>query len=83
MSSLNCEQELAYWRRLLEDLQVHMTIAQIAEHLKEEDRQVWRWKAGDSRPRGWSAIGLFLLHVKLCPNGQRQIGHVAEDAKQT
>ncbi len=61
--------EAAYWRRLVEDLQEVMPIAKIAETLQEEDRQVWRWKAG-VRPIGWSAIGLFLLHVKHCPERQ-------------
>lgn len=67
------EEESAYWRRLVEDLQEVMPIARIAHYLQEEDRQVWRWKQG-TRPTGWSAIGLFLLHMKHCPERQRQIG---------
>lgn len=55
-----------------------ITVAEIAEYLDVEDRQVWRWKAGERIPRGTIAIRLHALHVKLCPDRQCRIGHVAE-----
>lgn len=74
------EDESAYWRRIVEDLQEVMPISRIAESLEEDDRIVWKWRAG-TRPTGWSAIGLFLLHVKHCPERQRQIGRIAVEQK--
>lgn len=76
-------EESAYWRQLIEDLQEVMTIPMIAGHLEEEERKIHKWKSGKHRPTGWSAIGLFLLHVKHCPNRQRQIRHYAEAGKTT
>jgi hypothetical protein len=72
--------EHKYWRCVIEALQEVMTIAQIAEAIGVQDRQVWRWKAGD-RPTGLNAINLYLLHVKRCPEGQCPMSHVAEEGK--
>jgi hypothetical protein len=58
-------QEKQYWRGLIEDLQEHLTIAEIAEKLEVGDRQVWRWKSGD-RPGGLTALNLYLLHREVC-----------------
>lgn len=71
------EDEARYWRCLIEALQGVMTIAQIAEAIEAEDRQVWRFKAGERVPRGIQAVRLHLLHVKTCPDRQCPIGHVA------
>lgn len=61
-------EEQQKWRQMVLDLQEVMTIAQIAESLDVAPRQVWRWKEGD-RPKGMTAVRLYLLHVKRCPRG--------------
>lgn len=72
-------EEHQYWRRLIEELQEVMTVAEIAEEVKVEPRQVWRWKDGD-RPMGMTAIRVYTLHVKrCCPQGQCPAGHIAEE----
>lgn len=68
-------EEKAYWKGLVEDLNQIMTIADIAEAVLVEDRQVWRWKAGERRPMGMTAVRVYLLHVKRCPDRQCLIGH--------
>lgn len=75
---MSTEQE--YWARLILELQAVITIAEIAEHVGVNDRQVWRWKDGD-RPKGMNAIRVYLLHVKLCPQGQCLVSHVATTGK--
>ena len=67
----------AYWRCVIEALQEQMTIAQIADHMQVDDRQVWRWKSGEREPKGTQAIKLYLLHAERCPNRQCRIGHSA------
>ena len=69
-------EEQEYWRRLIAELQKVMTIAAIAEAAGVEDRQVWRWKAGERVPRGLQAIVVYKLHVERCPNRQGLSGHV-------
>lgn len=69
--------EQQYWRGLVEDLQGVMTIAQIADEVGVQERQVWRWKTGD-RPKGMAAIRVYLLHVKRCPPRQCPAGHSQE-----
>lgn len=72
------EEEKEYWKRLVNDLQDVMTIAEIADSLGiEDDRQVWRWKAGERRPMGIMAVRVYTLHVKRCPNRQRLFDHIA------
>lgn len=70
-------EENQYWRCVIEALQGVMTIAKLAEEVGVDDRQVWRWKAGERIPRGLFAIKLHALHVKLCPERQCLVGHVA------
>ncbi|MDP2619287.1 MAG: hypothetical protein Q8P46_03795 [Hyphomicrobiales bacterium] len=72
------EQEKCYWRCLIVELQRVMTIAEIAEEVGVNDRQVWRWKEG-GRPKGMNAIRVYLLHVKRCPEGHCPMGHVQVD----
>jgi hypothetical protein len=68
------------WRQIVLDLQDVMTIAAIAEEVQVEPRQVWRWKDGD-RPLGMTAVRLYLLHVKRCPQRQGHAGHSQDSAK--
>ena len=72
------QEEQGYWRCVIASLQTRITVAEIAEKVQAEDRQVWRWKAGERIPRGLQAIRLYMLHVKLCPERQCPVGHVAE-----
>lgn len=67
-----------YWSCVIAALQEVMTIAAIAEEVGANDRQVWRWKAGQDKPMGLKAIRLYRLHVKRCPEGQCPLRHVAE-----
>jgi hypothetical protein len=73
-------EEQQYWRRLIEELQQFMTVAQIADEVGVEPRQVWRWKDGD-RPLGRTAIRVYTLHVKRCPQGQCPMSPIAESEK--
>ena len=73
------EQEQAYWRCVIEALQEVMTIAQIAEEIEVNDRQVWRWKSGEDRPTGMKAIHLYRLHVERCPTRQCPLRHSEEE----
>lgn len=61
---MNAEEEKAYWKRLVNELQEVMTIADIAKEICVEDREVWRWKSGERRPMGIKAVKVYLLHVK-------------------
>ena len=70
------EEEREYWRKIIQELQAVMTIAQIAEAVMVEPRQVWRWKEGD-RPTGMTAIRVYQLHAKTCPVGHCPVGHIA------
>lgn len=64
--------EFAYWQAILRDLNTVMTIAEITKNLgMDDDRMVWRWKAGKAKPTGRKAVRLYLLHAKYC-----QISHV-------
>lgn len=71
---MNGIDEKERWRCIVLDLQEVMTVAQIAAAVDVEPRQVWRWKDGD-RPRGMTAVRLYLLHVKRCPGRQCPEGH--------
>lgn len=73
------ESEQAYWRCVINALQGVMTIAAIAEEVGADDRQVWRWKAGERKPAGIKAIKLYMLHMKHCPISHCPLGHVAEE----
>lgn len=75
MTQANEEKE--YWSRLITELQAVMTIAQIAAEVDVEDRQVWRWKSAERRPMGMTAVRVYLLHVKRCPERQCPEGHSA------
>jgi hypothetical protein len=75
------QEEEKFWRCIIENLQEVITVAAIAEAVGVEDRQVWRWKAGERVPRGMQALDLNALHVKLCPNRQCRIGH-SEDERE-
>ena len=46
------------------------TLDRIAGHIGVSDRQVSNWKNGD-RPKGMSAIRLFLLYEEICLNRTR------------
>lgn len=59
-------EEHQYWRRLIEELQLVMTIRQISDELDVSERTVANWKTGD-RPKGMNAIRVYTLHVKRCP----------------
>ena len=61
---MNAEEEKAYWKRLVLDLQEIMTIADMAAEIGVEAREVWRWKSGERRPMGFKAVKVYLLHVK-------------------
>lgn len=69
------EAEKAHWRCVIEALQGVMTIAAIAEAMNVQERQVWRWKAGERIPRGTIAVRLHEFHMKHCPERQCRIGH--------
>ena len=71
------EEELAHWMQLLADLQAVMTIADIADVIGVDDREVWRWKAGERRPMGLNAVRVYTLHVKRCPDRQCLTVHSA------
>lgn len=74
--------EFDYWRTILSDLQKVMTVSEIAKEIgMDDDRMIWRWKAGDGRPTGLKAVRVYLLHVKRCPEIQRQFGHVERNEK--
>lgn len=55
--------EAAYWRKLILDLQDKFTLEFLAQHFNVSIRQVSNWKTGD-RPRGMTAIRIYLFHVK-------------------
>lgn len=75
-------EEHGKWKRMVEELQaLPMPIAAIAEEVGAEDRQVWRWKAGEDIPKGMKAVKLYLLHVKRCPVRQCPTGHIADGEK--
>ena len=74
-------EEKAYWQAIVKDLQHVLTIAAIAERVLVDDRQVWRWKAGERVPRGREATRLYMLHVELCPERQCQNGHSQQAMK--
>lgn len=75
---MEINEEKAYWSRLLHDLQEVMTVAEIADAVYSDERQVWRWKAGERRPKGMAAVYVYLLHVKRCPDRQRQFRQIAD-----
>jgi hypothetical protein len=61
------EEEKQYWAGLITDLNKLLTISAISAELGTDERQVWRWKAGDTRPMGMMAVKVYLLHFKRCP----------------
>jgi hypothetical protein len=81
LMAMTRDEEKDYWKRLVNDLQGVMTIAEIAVAVGVEDRQVWRWKSGERRPMGMLAVHVYLLHVKRCPTRQCLNGHSAQGEK--
>lgn len=75
---MSTEEEKEHWRKLVQELNQIMTIAQIAEAIDVEERQVWRWKAGERRPMGMDAVRVHTLHAKMCPSRQCLVGHSQE-----
>lgn len=63
-------EELLYWRKLIIEIQEHITIAEISKRVLAPERVVWSWKKPTCRPTGLRAVRLYLLHVKLCSNRQ-------------
>jgi DNA-binding transcriptional MerR regulator len=73
------EADQKYWRCVIQALQdAGMTIAKISEAIEAEDRDLWRWKAGERVPRGITAIKLCKLYEDTCPNRHCPIGHSAQ-----
>lgn len=75
------EEEKTLWQTRVRELQAVMTIAQIAEFVGVDDREVFRWKAGERRPMGMKAVRVYVLHVKRCPERQWRIDHVQATGK--
>lgn len=74
-------EEQAKWLAMIEDLQGwNITLAQIAEHLNVSERQVSNWKTGD-RPKGMTAVKLYLFHGKHRTLVHGTSVHGAEEAK--
>jgi len=69
--------EPEYWRTLISDLQQQITVAEISEFVRAKPRAVWFWKAGSACPSGLPALRLYLLHVKLCTDKQRDLSQIA------
>lgn len=63
-SSLNEEQ--AYWRRLVDEVHVHMSYPKIAAAINISDRQIFNIRNGH-RPTGLTAIRLYTLHLQYNP----------------
>jgi hypothetical protein len=56
-------EEQAYWRTLIDELNERFTLEIIAKRIGVSVRQVTNIKNGD-RPTGWTAIKLYLFHMK-------------------
>lgn len=69
------DEEKEHWKRIVNELQDVMTVLEIADALDVDEREVWRWKAGERRPMGLKAVSVYLLHVKRCPDRQCLISH--------
>lgn len=50
------------------ELNERLTGAQIANEVGVDQREVWRWKAGERRPMGMLAVKVYLLHLRVCPS---------------
>lgn len=75
--------EQTKWLEIVNDLQAWgVTLEMIAEELGVSDRQVSNWKTGD-RPKGMTAVRLYLLHGKRRTQIQGTAVHVAEIEKPT
>lgn len=74
------EKEAEYFRQLVTDLQlVGVTGSAIGEFCGVQERQVFNWKNGD-RPRGMTAVKLFLLHSKHCCTKKETAVNLDQDA---